>query len=271
MRRVALTGAGGNFGSLLAKEMKTDEVLEVTRKNSQDFFKDSRDIDLFIHAAADILSNPFDHSDEFTRSNLSLTLTSLNYARCAGVKKFVYISSAAVYGDNELCCETEKDLKPISILGKLKLLNESIVEDYCLQHKIDFLIIRPFNLFGGRDRFSVFSRLLHCLEKKEKFRLINQGRSVRDFIHVADAAHIAKKIIDLESHESIYNIGSGVGHSVSEFLPFFQERGLEFQELERPEIERSVAQVERMKMAVPDVKLLRVSDFIQNELNELSS
>ena len=101
------------------------------------------------------------------------------------VEKIIYTSSASVYGTNNYCTESD-NLMPLSLYASLKISSEKLIEGFCNEHDIDFIIARIFNMYGGNDRFSIISKIINSVRNNKEICLINKGVSARDFIHIDD-------------------------------------------------------------------------------------
>jgi UDP-glucose 4-epimerase len=181
--------------------------------------------------------------------------------------RFIFISSCAVYGHSEI---TKEDVQPapISLNGIAKLWNERLIAEYCGHHGIDYTIVRAFNTFGGRDRFSIIHRLLQSLESKTPFVLYNKGLSQRDFVHVDDVAAIILKLVQKPTREKILNLGSGEAVKIKDIVNEFRRLHpqLEVVHQIRDEAEYSRANISRLREVVPDYEFRGVLDFIRGGL-----
>src|SRR5262249_11910088 len=85
----------------------------------------------------------------FAHVHILGTLTALEAARQAGVSRFVYVSSAEVYG-RPVRCPTDETQKPAprSPYGVAKLAAEHYVELYRETHGLDSIVLRPFSVYG---------------------------------------------------------------------------------------------------------------------------
>ena len=61
--------------------------------------------------------------------------------------------------------------------------------------KIKFSIVRVFNIFGDGEKFSIISKITEAYKTKKTLNLINNGNSIRDFIHINEVVNIYKRII----------------------------------------------------------------------------
>lgn len=144
------------------------------------------------------------------------TLQVFEFARLHGVKKVVFISSAAIYGDAAPVPTTEEAPEtPISPYGVHKLAGEYIMKYYAHVHGILGVGLRLFNVYGSRqDSRSPYSGVisLFCSQSiaNDPMTIYGDGRQTRDFVHVSDVVNaiIAAIRCDAEA-DGVFNIGSG--------------------------------------------------------------
>lgn len=126
--------------------------------------------------------------------------------------KLIFTSSASVYGAVTPAPQCVTDIpQPCDIYGHSKMMGEHIVSSQC----DDYIIARLFNVFGDSDPTP---HLIPSIVRQLDQETIELGNSdsARDFIHVEDAARAFIALAEQGVHKRIYNIGSGVSHSVSE-------------------------------------------------------
>lgn len=184
---------------------------------------------------------------EYYHNNLSGTLVLLREMRRAGVKQFIFSSSATVYGQPEQIplTETSRTGGTTNPYGTSKLMVEQILQDYSrAEPEITIIILRYFNPVGahpsgliGEDPNGIPNNLMPyiaqvAIGKLEKVAIFGDdyptkdGTGVRDYIHVMDLAEGHLKAIEaIDNHQgvSVYNLGTGVGYSVLEMLHAFEK------------------------------------------------
>jgi len=182
---------------------------------------------------------------EYYKNNIDSTLTLLTAMKKAGVKKFIFSSSATVYGVPERLPLTEDcRLSTTNPYGATKLMIEGILTDVAhSDDKFNAVLLRYFNPVGahesgtiGEDPKGIPNNLMPYVAqvacgKREKVRVFGNdyptpdGTGVRDYIHVVDLArgHIAalKKCNQAGVH--IYNLGTGKGYSVLDMIHAFSK------------------------------------------------
>lgn len=157
--------------------------------------------------------------------NLTTTLALLEAASKNGVKRFVFSSSAAVYGDTH-GAPAREDMtpSPLSHYAVQKLASEYYCGVYHRLHGVETVCLRYFNVYGPRQRTDspysgVITKFLTAARAGQPMTIFGAGSQSRDFVHVADvvAANIAAatSASDLVAGKT-FNIGTGASVSVRE-------------------------------------------------------
>ncbi|WP_457913941.1 UDP-glucose 4-epimerase GalE [Candidatus Gillettellia adelgis] len=184
---------------------------------------------------------------EYYQTNLSGTLVLLDEMRQAGVYQLIFSSSATVYGTPKKVPlqETSPIGGTTNPYGTSKLMIEHILQDFSKVEPSFFItILRYFNPIGahpsgliGEDPKGRPSNLLPCIAQVAIGQLKEvaifgddyptpDGTGIRDYIHVMDVAegHIkALERIYTNTGVSVYNLGTGVAHSVLQILCAFEQ------------------------------------------------
>lgn len=188
-----------------------------------------------IHFAADALviestQNP----GKYYRNNVGNTIALLEMMRDYNVKRLVFSSTCATYGNPLFTPITEKHPQaPINPYGRSKWMNEQIIKDFETAHGLEPVILRYFNVAGadletqiGENHFPethlIPNIILAALGIKEEIVVYGtdfdtrDGSAIRDYIHVEDLAraHVAA----LKCAQQTVNLGTGVGLSVLEII-----------------------------------------------------
>ncbi|MGX4598557.1 UDP-glucose 4-epimerase GalE [Faecalimicrobium sp. JNUCC 81] len=226
---------------ITGKEPKFYEIDTTDRERLEVVFKENK-IDSVIHFAAlkavgESVSMPL----EYYSNNLINTLVVLDLMKKYDVKKFVFSSSATVYGDPHTCPILEDF--PLSVTnpyGRTKLMVEDMLRDICYADKtIDVAILRYFNPIGahksgriGEEPSGIPNNIMPYITKVAIGQLPHlnvfgddyptpDGTGVRDYIHVLDLAsgHV-KALEKLNENPGLvtYNLGTGKGYSVLELV-----------------------------------------------------
>ena len=210
---ILLTEAEGNLGTEIRRQARAP-VVGLGREGWQDLDTALAGVDTVLHAASDLRTRAVVAPAALMNSNIMSTALLLEAAKRHGVRRFVFMSSCAVYGE-DMRTPKESPCAPITINGICKLLNEKLVAEFCTAASIKYQILRIFNTYGGNDRFSILSRLEQAILRGKPFTLNNMGRMQRDFIHVSDVAAVVWTLLQYLVKYSHLNIGTGVATKIS--------------------------------------------------------
>ena len=272
-RKVAVTGGAGFIGSNLAAALvergDTVEVIDTLIAGKRELVPtgatlhevDVRDLsgmtavlsgaDVVFHLAA--LPRVQDSIDDPRRThdvNVNGTLTVLEAARASGVRRVVFASSAAVYGDQE-CVPLHEELPalPKSPYGLHKRLSEEMCVLWAHLYQVETVSFRFFNVYGPHfDPYGpyalVVGKFLSCALAGKPLPIVGDGTHTRDYIHVHDIVRGLLLGADKAPKTGVViNLGSGVETSVNTLARII---GGECSHLD-PRIEpaRSCASIER--------------------------
>ena len=154
--------------------------------------------------------------------NVTGTLNVLIAAKEAGVKKVIFSSSCAVYGDQEIPIAETSIAKPLSPYGLHKLIGEEYCRVFSDLYKINTVSLRYFNVFGPRKLSTgsypmVIPVFLEQRKNNQSLTIAGDGKNTRDYIHVKDV--VRANILAWQSQLSkgeVLNIGSGKQASVNQ-------------------------------------------------------
>lgn len=255
--KILITGAGGFVGKYLIKELQKDTANEIFGAvyNSTsdikslisddhifegdltklDFAKkllESTTPDIIYHLAAlSVVHNSSENAIKVLNGNTAVSYNVLESMRLFSPKaRFVAICSAneygAVSGQIRKIGETTP-LRPLNPYAVSKVTQEMLALEYHFAHGLDTVILRPFNHTGiGQTEDFVVPRLA------KQFIAIEQGlspatievgnlSSIRDFTDVRDMVKAYRLAGEMCESGEIYNIGTGVGHSIAQLLDIF--------------------------------------------------
>lgn len=181
---------------------------------------------------------------KYYRNNLLSTITLCELCLKYNVNKFVFSSSATVYGDNTIpYVETLKLLPTTNPYGETKVMSEKILTDAAkVNPNFKIALLRYFNPIGahesgliGEKNVGIPNNLMPYITKVAKGILpkLNvfgndydtpDGSCIRDYIHVVDLAkgHV-KMLNNMNEQINIYNLGRGKGVSVLELISAFEK------------------------------------------------
>ncbi|KZS41437.1 hypothetical protein AWE51_22300 [Aquimarina aggregata] len=154
-------------------------------------------------------------------SNALGSFNILNLSKDYNVKKVVYASTAAVYGEPIYTPIDEKHvLGPISNYGVSKLYGEQLARAYSKTYDLPFTAFRIFNTYGPRQpRYVLFDLIKKLKNDKENLEVLGTGAQIRDYAYVSDTAEVFFKALDNEkSNNNVYNIAGGNPISIKELV-----------------------------------------------------
>jgi len=163
-----------------------------------------------------------------SQNNIDGFLNVLDGARRAGVKRFVYASSAAVYGAPEQVPLNESSpVMPLSPYGLEKYINDQYAALFRSLYNLSSLGMRYFNAYGPRQDpkspyAGVISRFAAALANDENMRVFGDGGQTRDYIFVKDVAQLNLRAL-LSDGVGVCNIGTGYSVTLLELIATLAE------------------------------------------------
>lgn len=155
----------------------------------------------------------------YHRVNVDGTLNLLEGCRRAGVKRVIYVSSCAVYGEPvRLPIGEDHPTNPLSPYAASKLAAEAYCRSYAFCYGFDVTVFRLFNVYGPRqsdDYAGVISTFVKRVCEGKPPIIYGSGEQSRDFIYVGDVVECLAKAIDLSGFD-VFNLGSGRAVTVNE-------------------------------------------------------
>lgn len=240
--RVALIGAGGFFGTNLARYL-APRVAELKCFGLHQSFPDAlqgliwEDGDM-ANISADALSGydtvvhlastsaPGSDLDISTDAESNVLASLRLFDRCvdARVKRLVFISSGGtVYGiPSHVPIPESAPTLPITAYGVAKLAIEKYLEVYSRLRGLDYRVLRISNLYGPyqttQKKQGVVAAFLSEALRGEPLEIWGDGNVVRDYIYVEDAAASVLAAMRHQGMEKTFNIGAGIGISLNEVI-----------------------------------------------------
>ena len=245
-KTILITGGAGFIGSHLAGELaKENEVIiiddlstgrlenirELRQRENVNFIKGSitdydllkenfKDIDFVFHLAA-LASVPESIKDPMTSNSVNIngTLNMLMAARENEIKKVIFTSSCAVYGDTEIIPVPETSaLNPKSPYAVAKLTGEYYCNVFRDLFNLPVISLRYFNVYGPRQNplseyAAVVPKFISNVMKDKPPIIYGDGFQTRDFVFVKDVVR-ANIFAALSKESGSFNIGSGVSTSI---------------------------------------------------------
>lgn len=241
MARILITGGGGFLGSHLLEEFQGSEheflILSRTEQNiisGYNYkFLDLRDFDITDKTIGEfkpevvyhLAARPSESTGEY--SPIDMTTNSYNTffntltasIRAKSLKKFIYVSSAAVYGNIRVPYNEKQSPRPNDIYAVTKFANELSLQIMANTYGFEYVIIRPHNITGERQDYRDPSRnvvvmFMQLLRLGKTPKIYGDGSSVRCYTYVKDVAKALVKCLSISN--DIINVGSDKATSIQE-------------------------------------------------------
>lgn len=161
---------------------------------------------------------------DYMSANVMGTVSALEAARQAGVKKFVYAASSSCYGvATELPTTEDAPLSPQYPYALSKYLGEQAVLHWGQVYQLPVASIRIFNAYGPRSRTTgaygaVFGVFLAQKLADRPFTVVGDGMQRRDFVFVSDVARAFLLVAESDHRQVVYNLGAGNPQSVNRLV-----------------------------------------------------
>lgn len=182
-------------------------------------------VDTVFHFAGNAsVPNSVDNPEYDFETNACGTFNLLKASLDSGVQKFVFASSAAVYGNPVYTPMDEKHpLHPVSPYGASKLAAERMGIAFKETYGFPFAAIRIFNTFGFRQpRYVIYDFIRKLRQNPKRLEVLGDGNQVRDYCHVSDM--VSAFIMVAECGEGVYNAAGGQPISIRELAELIVAR-----------------------------------------------
>lgn len=258
---ILITGGAGYIGSHVAKELKEQgmetvvldnfssgrrelikwsQVFEGDLANTADLDKvfKSYPVEAVVHmAASKAVGESVENPEKYYYNNVVGTLNLLSAMRANGIKKIVFSSSAATFGNPVYNPINEKHPQnPINPYGYTKLVMEKMMADYEKAYGFHYAALRYFNAAGadpeteigewpGSGQNLIPLVLDAAIGARDGIKIFGDdyetkdGTCVRDYVHVTDLASAHRLALDyIKDTSGCFNLGNGRGFSVKEVV-----------------------------------------------------
>jgi nucleoside-diphosphate-sugar epimerase len=217
--------SSGHFSNIEKKPINfiNNDLININNINFDGTF------DCVFHMAASVgRQRSIDFPIIDSRTNLLATIELLNFIVRTKVKKIIYSSSAAIYGEllTEVIDENHP-LNPDSPYGVSKLAAEKMIHAYSALYNFDAISLRYFNIFGINQRFDLYGNVIpifvNKLNQKKPINIYGDGSQTRDFLNVKDVAYANYLCAITPNINGYFNLGSGLSISINELVLNLEE------------------------------------------------
>ena len=228
--KILVTGGSGFIGKTLINNLLghghsvncIDKDIVLIKHNNFRFYKSSilneeklnlamKGNQLVIHLAALMgVQNTDKNYIDCLDININGTRKVLECAKRNNIKHFIFTSSSEIYGDQKKFPIYENyESKNKSVYAISKNAAESYVKGFSQKYKINYNIIRFFNVYGpGQKNNFVISKFINLISNKKPLEIYGNGRQIRSFCHVEDATKGVLEILHNGRKNCTYNVGN---------------------------------------------------------------
>ena len=212
------------------KNNQTFQLIKGDIRNTKQVKKAVKGVDAVIHEAA-LVSVTRSIEDPQLSNEINVTGTTNILKACidTNVKRFVYASSCAVYGDTEkLPLSENMTPNPLSPYATDKLTSEKNAKTFHDVYGLETVCLRYFNVYGPRQKHGpysgVISIVINSLLKNKPPTIYGDGKQTRDFVNIKDV--VEANMLALSRQEAVgkvFNIATGKATSINSLIKTVQK------------------------------------------------
>ncbi len=241
-------------------------------------FSEFEDVDGIFHLAALPQVQPsIDNPIKYHATNVNGTLNMLFACKTAKIKRFIFSSSSAVYGENKTLPTSEySELKPLSPYSLHKLIGEQYCKLFEFLYDIEIYALRYFNVFGERQPMSgpyslVMGKFARQLLNGMPLTINGDGEQRRDFVYVGDVVDANIECMTRKhTKDNIINIGSGRNISVNELANMLSKKAKRVYNPPVIEPRETLANIKKAKTVLKWEPKIKLEDWIKTYKSKLA-
>jgi len=210
-----------------AKEKGNVEIIKGDVRNRETVRKAVKGSDFVYHEAAVCINKSIKFPEEAIDVNIWGTTNAVLAAKEENVEKFIFASSASVYGNpRSIPMAEEHGFYPETAYCVSKIAGEYLLKIYA--QDLPYVAFRYFNIYGPRqptDAFytSVILSFIRKYEAKETPVIHGDGTQTMDFVHVRDVVQANMLAIEKDASREVFNVCSGTETSVNDIVRYLNE------------------------------------------------
>lgn len=243
-KKYLVTGGAGFIGSNIAKTLEAQghdvTVLDDFTKNGHfknliGFKGDVITADLFEYIPTDMYFDAIFHEAAITdttvmdqkammQQNVEAFKNLLNFAAENGIKKVVYASSAATYGNGPVPNVETQPTHPENVYGFSKAIMDNVARQFVAEnHDMTVIGLRYFNVYGPGEYYkgkmaSMIYQLYLQMKQGKRPRVFKMGEQQRDFVYVKDIVKINLCALNNGKESGVYNAATGIPRNFNEII-----------------------------------------------------
>ena len=207
------------------KDTCTCWEMDIRDKSAREKMEQGK-FDVIVHLAGQTMVDVSIKDPEFDAAeNVMGTLNVLEAARHSGVKRIIFASTAASYGDvaeDKLPIREEETLAPMSFYGLTKVTVEKYLQLYHDLYGLDYVALRFANVYGERQgdtgEGGVISIFAKRIAKDQGITVFGDGKQTRDFIYAGDIAAGIIAAMTTDKANAVYNLSNQTETSLLELI-----------------------------------------------------
>lgn len=219
--------------------------------------------DIIFHLAAFIsVPQSIENPSLCHQSNVDGTFNLLESARLHNVKRFVFSSSAATYGNTQDPCSETTPHNPQSPYAWSKLIGEQYCKQYAITFGLNTISMRYFNVYGDRQNphaayAAAVAKFKYHMDRNEPVTFFGDGMQTRDFVPVETVAKTNLLLGSLPAaylNGDVYNVATGTSINLFELMDMLKEE--EYPDYDQ-DIQFAPARAGDVKHAIADCRKLQ--------------
>ncbi|MEL1252629.1 NAD-dependent epimerase/dehydratase family protein [Flavobacterium sp. DGU38] len=154
------------------------------------------------------------------------TFKLIDFIATRDIKLIFFSSGGTIYGNSIGLIEEDTNLSPINNYGYSKLIIENYIRYKSNISLLDYIILRPSNVYGKYQSFDgnqgFISVAINKIQNDQIITIWGTGKVIRDYIHVDDLTAVLKKILSNSICNNSFNLSTGIGFSLLDIIKIIE-------------------------------------------------